>query len=185
MPKKAKITIEYDGQKSVWETGHFNMQQFRDVKKEYDPGNPKPRFKPGDSTMTIVVFRPFLLADECIPVPTVEQAFGLHKMQSAAPDAEAIEESRRGMVSENDLPDEEGVLWDKMTAEEGERLIGKIIGDWEIRGIERKGRMFTLRVMHTNGGQTIDVTKGFDEWKKLGLLKNIHSEAVRAGILVE
>jgi hypothetical protein len=108
--KKAKITIEFDGQKTVFTTDSFNMQQSRDVKRKPDQDNPgKTKFEPGETTMVLVAFRPMLIPEECSPIPTIEKAFGI-----ASPDqAEAIQESRRGMISDSSLEDKEGIDWQK------------------------------------------------------------------------
>jgi hypothetical protein len=126
MVKKVKITIEVDGQKSVFVADNLNLHQNRDVETRYEPGDPKPKFKPGDSTMILVVFRPEMVMGECVPVPTIEQAFGLEKTPTdrneaadhaqrnlATPEhAQAIEKSRKDMVSKNQLADGENRIID-------------------------------------------------------------------------
>ncbi len=78
MAKLAKITIEFDGQKNVFVTDLMNMHQNRDLQRYPDPERPgKTKFKPGDSTLVIVAFRPVMVPEECNPVPTLERALGL------------------------------------------------------------------------------------------------------------
>lgn len=212
MGKTAKITLECDGQKFVWETDSLNMQQSRDVKRYEFAGDPKSKFKPGDSTLVIVAFRPRVISEECIPVPTIESAFAgvigreveermddpvsesleklskasskfaLDGMKTAGDDAQAIQESRRDMVSEIKWADfyKSSEIVDKAM----KRTIGMIIGQWEIIALERRGRNFKIRVRHTHSKAELDVERFHPQWEAVGVVQCIAEEAKKRGIVV-
>lgn len=100
MGKTAKITVEFDGKKSVFMADNVEITQSRDVRRKHQHtgGSKDVTFEKGQSVLLIQSVEAQLVPDECVPVPTIESAFGLEKMAEAGPDAEAIQESRREMT---------------------------------------------------------------------------------------
>ena len=228
--KKAKITIEYDGRKTVWEADQFEMHQNRDVKRDPDPDRPgKVKLIPGDTVMVIVAFRPELNKEESSPPLTADDIRRkVAEVKTANNDAQAIQESRRDMAKESDPASTKEALsravskeveeridkpvsesleklskasaeymigrletdWDEFLKQAAagvtatERLVDKVIGNWQFLKFDLRGRMFEMRVKNTKTGVVINVRESMDYWKERGILDTINEKARREGIVV-